>query len=100
MNNAGTITSRARVPISIPPTVPTPIEMLPFAPTPLANMSGIIPKIIVSDVMRIGRRRAFAAAIAAIVIDIPSSRFCDAYSVSRIAVLERRPMSISRPICR
>ena len=100
MNSAGTITSRARVPMSIPPTVPTPMEMLPLAPTPLANMSGSIPKIIVSDVIRIGRRRAFAADMAAIVMDMPSARFCDAYSVRRIAVFASRPMSMSRPICR
>ena len=69
MKSAGTTMIRARVPISIPPTVPTPIEMFPFAPTPLANIRGSIPKIIVSDVMRIGRSRAFAAAIAAAVIE-------------------------------
>ena len=90
----------ANVPINIPPTVPTPIEMLPLAPTPLANISGSIPNIIVSEVMRIGRRRTFAADMAAIVMDIPSSRFCDAYSVRRMAVFASSPMSMSRPICR
>ena len=66
MKRAGTIIRRAIVPMSIPPTVPTPMDMFPFAPTPLANIRGSIPKIIVSEVMRIGLRRAFAADIAAI----------------------------------
>ena len=100
MKRAGTTTISAMVPMSIPPTVPTPIEMFPFAPTPLANMRGSIPKIIVSDVMRIGLRRAFAAAIAAIVMLMPSARFCDAYSVRRMAVLARSPISMRRPIWR
>ena len=65
MNSAGTTMISANVPMSMPPTVPTPIEMLPLAPTPLANISGSIPKIIVSEVMRIGLRRTFAADIAA-----------------------------------
>ena len=84
--------------MSMPPTVPTPMDMFPFAPTPLENMSGSIPNIIVRDVMRIGRRRAFAADIAAMVMDMPSARFCDAYSVRRIAVFASRPMSIRSPI--
>lgn len=47
--------SNAMVPMSIPPTVPTPMEILPLAPTPEANISGSMPNIIVSEVMRIGR---------------------------------------------
>ena len=53
------------VPTSIPPTVPTPMDILPLAPTPVANIMGNIPKIIVSDVISIGLRRTPAAEIAA-----------------------------------
>ena len=100
MKSTGTMIISAKVPMSIPPTVPTPMEILPFAPTPLANISGSIPNIIVSDVMRIGLRRALAADMAAMVIDMPSARFWDAYSVRRIAVFARSPISIRRPIWR
>jgi hypothetical protein len=68
--NTGTIKIRANVPMSIPPTVPTPIDMLPFAPTPVANIRGNIPNIMVNEVMRMGRRRASAADIDASTIVI------------------------------
>ena len=57
MNNTGTMKSRAIVPMNIPPIVPTPNERFPLAPTPLANANGNNPKIIVMDVIRMGRRR-------------------------------------------
>jgi hypothetical protein len=100
IKSVGTTNKSARVPISIPPTVPTPIEMLPFAPTPVANIMGNIPKTIVSEVIRIALNLALAAERAAMTIDIPSALRADAYSVSRIAVLASRPISISRPIWR
>ena len=71
MNSGGTINNNAIVPISIPPTVPTPMEIFPFAPTPVANISGSIPNIIVSDVINIGRRRTCAAETAACMIVMP-----------------------------
>ena len=49
--------SKAMVPMSIPPTVPTPMEIFPLAPTPVENISGNIPKIMVREVIRIGRKR-------------------------------------------
>lgn len=49
--------SKAIVPMSIPPTVPTPIEMFPLAPTPVENIKGSIPNIMVSEVIKIGRKR-------------------------------------------
>ncbi len=58
INKAGTMKSSATVPINIPPTVPTPTEILPLAPTPVANIMGSIPNIMVSEVIRIGRRRS------------------------------------------
>ena len=71
INKAGTINRRAIVPMSMPPTVPTPIDMLPLAPTPVENIIGSIPKIMVSEVIRIGRRRTSAAEMAAWVILMP-----------------------------
>lgn len=86
--------------MSIPPTVPTPMEMLPLAPTPVANIIGNMPKIIVNDVIRIGLNLAFAADIAAIGIDNPSALLADAYSVIKMAVFANNPISIRSPICK
>ena len=100
INKTGTTNRSAIVPMSMPPTVPTPIEMLPFAPTPVANIKGSIPNIIVSDVIKIALNLAFAADMAAIGIDMPSALLADAYSVIKMAVFANRPMSIRRPIWR
>ena len=86
--------------MSIPPTVPTPMEMLPLAPTPVANIIGNIPKIIVNDVIKMALNLAFAADIAAIGIDIPSALLADAYSVIKMAVFANNPISIRSPICK
>ena len=100
MNKTGTTNKSAIVPMSMPPTVPTPMEMLPLAPTPVENISGNIPNIIVNDVIKIALNLAFAADIAAIAIDIPSALLADAYSVIKMAVFAKRPISIKRPICK
>ena len=86
--------------MSIPPTVPTPMEILPLAPTPVANIIGNIPKIIVNDVIKIALNLAFAADIAAIGIDMPSALLADAYSVIKMAVFANNPISIKSPICK
>ena len=86
--------------MSIPPTVPTPMEILPLAPTPVANIIGNIPKIIVNDVIKMALNLAFAADIAAIGIDIPSALLADAYSVIKMAVFANNPISIRSPICK
>ena len=99
MKRAGTTYSKATVPNSIPPTVHTPTEILPLAPTPWANIRGNMPKTIVNEVIRIGRTRALAAAMAAEAMDMPCLRRVEAYSVRRMAVLESRPISMIRPVC-
>ena len=86
--------------MSIPPTVPTPMEILPLAPTPVANIIGNIPKIIVNDVIKMALNLSFAADIAAIGIDIPSALLADAYSVIKMAVFANNPISIRSPICK
>lgn len=100
MNKTGTTNNNAIVPMSIPPTVPTPMEMLPLAPTPVANIIGSIPKIIVNDVIRIALNLAFAADIAAIGIDMPAALLAEAYSVIKMAVFANKPINIKSPICR
>lgn len=95
----GTIKSKASVPNSKPPTVPTPTEILPLAPTPDANISGNIPNTIVAEVMIIGLKRAFAAEIAEATSPIPSFLRAVAYSVNNIAVFASNPINIISPIC-
>ena len=99
MNKAGTTNSNATVPSNMPPTVPTPTERLPLAPTPVANINGNMPNTMVSDVISMGRNRALAADMAAAAIVMPSRRRDEAYSVSRMAVLANRPISIISPVC-
>lgn len=100
MNKTGTTNKSAIVPMSMPPTVPTPMEMLPLAPTPVENIRGNMPKIIVNDVIKIALNLAFAADMAAMAIDMPSALLADAYSVIKMAVFAKRPISIKRPICK
>ena len=90
---------RAMVPTSIPPAQPTPNEILPLAPTPCAKTRGNMPNIMVSEVIRMGRRRTLAAVIAAIVMLMPWRCRSVAYSVNRMAVFAKSPMSIMRPVC-
>ena len=85
--------------MSMPPIAPTPSERLPLAPTPVAIAKGNNPNIIVSDVIRIGRKRTAAASNAAASMLIPWRRRAEAYSVSRMAVFDSRPISIISPVC-
>ena len=99
MNSTGTAKSKAIVPTSMPPTVPTPSEISPFAPAPVATTRGNRPIIIVRAVIRMGRRRAPAAESAACAMVMPFRRRSDAYSVSRMAVLASSPISMISPVC-
>lgn len=100
MKKAGVTNNSATVPISMPPTAPTPSEVLPLAPTPEANISGSRPNIMVSAVIRIGLKRTPAAEMAACDSDMPSLRRSVAYSVSRIAVFDKSPISMISPVCK
>lgn len=71
MNNDGTTKSNPIVPNSMPPTVLTPTEIFPLAPTPVCKHQWQHAKIIVIEVIRIGRKRALAAHMAAAGILIP-----------------------------
>ena len=79
--------------MSIPPMAPVPSALLPLAPTPCANIIGRRPMIIASDVMRIGRKRAAAASMAASIIVMPPCRLVTANSVIKIAFLAKRPIA-------
>ena len=81
----------------MPPTVPTPTEMLPLAPTPCANISGNMPKIIVSEVIKIGRKRIRDASMVASMRSPPLSCNSLANSTIRMAFFADRPMVASRP---
>lgn len=59
---------------------------------------GTTPRIKANDVIRIGRKRSFAAALEASIRSIPSSCFCRANSIMRIAFLATRPISMIKPI--
>lgn len=83
-----------------PPITPEPKELLPLAPAPEENISGNKPKIIARMVIRIGRNRTLTDAKAACAIDMPSLRRSTAYSVSRIAVFDSKPINMIKPVCR
>lgn len=61
MKKIGTTKSKANVPIVMPPTTPVANELLPLAPAPVENIKGNIPDTIVKTVIKIGRKRAWAA---------------------------------------
>ena len=100
MNKQGTINNKANVPINIPPTAPVPNERFPLAPTPLETINGSKPNIIVRAVIKIGRRRTFAALRAAEVRLIPDKRRWVAYSVNKMAVFANNPINMIKPVCR
>ena len=81
MNSNGTKSNKDTVPTSIPPIVPIANEREPLQPTPVENIIGSSPNIIVSEVIRMGRSRATAAATADAVMLMPLLRHSEAYSV-------------------
>ena len=99
MNSDGTRNSNANVPTIMPPITPVASERLPLAPTPWAIISGIRPNTIDKTVIRIGRRRTFAALYAACANVMPSDRRLPSYSVSRMAVLASSQIIIISPVC-
>ena len=92
--STGITTNPKKVPISCPTAAPVATERLPAAPTPVANTNGKSPTIKANEVIRIGRKRAIAALIAALERLSPIRRRCTANSTIRIAFLAKRPISI------
>ena len=82
---------------TIPPATAVPTEWRPSCPAPVANTSGITPRMNASDVMRIGRSRMRDASIAASTIDSPRLLSCSANSTIRIAFFAASPISMTSP---
>lgn len=66
---------------------------------PVAMAKGSKPKIIVNDVIKMGRKRTAAASNAAARMLIPCRRRAEAYSVNRMAVFDNRPINMISPVC-
>ncbi len=69
------------------------------APAPVPITSGSTPRMNAKEVIRIGRRRTWAASMAASWMDRPSSRRSWANSTIRMAFLAASPISVTMPIC-
>ena len=87
MKNIGTKKIARIVADSMPPTTARPIAFCPPAPAPVEIASGNTPKMKARLVIRIGRKRNFAASIAASNAFIPSRIRSSANSTIRIAFL-------------
>ena len=61
MNNIGMIATPKNVAVIIPNTTVTPKDARAPAPAPLANINGKHPMMNAKDVIKIGRKRIFAA---------------------------------------
>ncbi len=83
---------------NIPPTTTTPMPTRLSDAAPSENAIGTEPRIVASDVMRIGRKRSAAASLAASCHVLPSSRRWLATSTMRIPFFVTRPMSTMLPI--
>ncbi len=81
----------------MPPATPVPTAMRLAAPAPRATSSGTIPSTKASEVMIMGRRRNFTAAIVASKVLLPSASSSIANSTMRMAFLAARPMMVMRP---
>ena len=66
---------------------------------PREKAIGTEPRIVASDVMRIGRKRSAAASLAASCQELPSSRRWLATSTMRMPFFVTKPMSTIEPIC-
>ena len=82
----------------IPPSTITPMDLIVIAPAPVATASGITPKTKERMVIMMALKRDLAAYRAASFIGTPSSRCSLATSTIRMAFLDDRPISRTRPI--
>jgi hypothetical protein len=80
------------VPKSIPPSAAEPSVLLPMAPAPVATIKGINPAIKANEVIKIGRKRSFAATIADSYSGFPFSYSSFANSTIRIAFFATNPV--------
>ena len=88
-----------RVAALMPNTTAVPSTRRAEAPAPLAVASGSEPKMKANEVIRMGRSRRRAPAIAASINGVPRSYSSLANSTMRIAFFAARPISMTSPIC-
>ena len=74
------------------------IGALSSEPEPSFRASGVIPRIIASDVIMIGRKRVRAALIKDSLRSVPRLRSFLAKSISKMGFLETNPISIIMPM--
>ncbi len=85
MKKIGTNTKARRVALIIPPNTPVPIAFWVSELAPLAKTKGITPHVNAKEVIKIGRKRNFAASTVALTKLIPSSRRALANSTIKMA---------------
>ncbi len=95
--NTGTKKMASSVPLIIPPNTPVPIACCVLSLAPLASISGTTPNVKAREVIRIGRKRSFAAVNVASIRLFPSFINCLANSIIRIAFLAESPIRVIRP---
>ncbi len=83
----------------MPPITAVPNTRREIAPAPDALQSGTQPRMNANAVIRIGRKRSFAAINAASSADLPLSNSILANSTIRMAFFAASPISITSPIC-
>ena len=82
---------------SRPPKITVPSDCWLLAPAVVATTSGRNPAKEAMAVIRIGRMRDSAAAMAASTTPMPSSRCCSATSTIRMPFLAARPINVTKP---
>ena len=83
---------------NIPLNTTIPITIRACEPAPVAVSNGTTPKINAKAVIKIGRKRSFAATIAASKIGTPLSYSSLANSTIKIAFLATNPINNTKPI--
>ncbi len=76
----------------------TPMGTRVSAPSPRASATGIMPAIMATVVMRMGRRRMGPASSSASRVDLPAARSWLVNSTSRMPFLVTSPISMMKPI--
>ena len=85
---------------TMPPNTVNPIVRLATAPAPVANTSGITPRINAIDVISMGRKRRLTASRVDLMSSSPWSTRSLANSTIRMAFLAARPMRVDEAYLR
>ena len=98
MNTIGTSTSVSKSELVNPPITTVPSERFATEPGSSASASGVIPAIIETVVITIGRNRTRAASSIAVTLSMPARTRWPAKSTSKIPFLLTSPTSITTPM--